>query len=210
MLAVLLLTLGSLSSDPVFNEGRALYDQLEYEQAVFRFQEVALRPELDAKDRAEALTWLGLSYAGAGNMDAARRAFVDAVVLAPEVALPVEVAPSLAQLFEDARQSAAARRAATDPAVPPSPAPQGPAPGLPLLPLAGVGAGAVVVLAGAGLAGLSVATFEGSKDKELFQTEAKAQVDAANLQLAVGSLLIPVGVAVGAASAFFLWPSGAP
>ena len=48
MFALLALALGSLSADPAFTEGCALYDQLEYEQAVFRFQEVALRQDLAA------------------------------------------------------------------------------------------------------------------------------------------------------------------
>jgi tetratricopeptide (TPR) repeat protein len=200
MWMVLLLALGALAEDPAFAEGRALYDQLEYEQAVFRFQEVALRPELAPEDQATALTWLGLSFAGTGNMDAARRAFVDAASLKPELTLPVEVAPALQQLFDDAHQEALRRRAEARPSPTPNPVP----------PPGAVADEAVPVVGGAGLAGLSFATWEGAKDKQLFQADAKAQLDAANLELGAAWVLMPVGAAVAATATWFLLDGAGP
>lgn len=213
MLAVLAFTLGSLAGDPAFTEGRALYDQLEYEQAVFRFQEVALRPELAPEDKATALVWLGLSFAGTGDMEAARRSFVDAATLQSELALPVEVAPALQQLFDDARAEAQARREKAPPLPPPGP---GPAPvpvadeAVPVLPLVGVALGAATLAGGVGLAGLSWATFEGAKDKQLYQADAKGQLDTANLELGVAWALVPAGTAVAAASVWFLLAGAEP
>lgn len=210
---VLLLALGALAEDPAFAEGRALYDQLEYEQAVFRFQEVALRPELAPEDQATALTWLGLSFAGTGNMDAARRAFVDAASLKPELTLPVEVAPALQQLFDDAHQEAQRRRAEARPSPTPNPVPPPAAAAdeaVPVLPLVGVALGAATLVGGAGLAGLSFATWEGAKDKQLFQADAKAQLDTANLELGAAWVLMPVGAAVAATATWFLLDGAGP
>ncbi len=215
MVWVWVFALGALGDDATFAEGRALYDQLEYEQAVFRFQEVAVRPDLAGADKAVVMTWLGLSYAGTGSMDAARRAFVDAATIDAAVALPVEVAPALQQVFDDARQEAARRRAEQPlPADPPAehstspaPVPSSPAPALPLI---GAAAGAAALVGGVGLAGLSWATFEGAKDKQLYQADAKARLDAANVELGVAWALVPAGAAVLAASAWLLVEGGPP
>lgn len=215
MLVAWLLALGSLGSDPAFVEGQRLYDQLEYEQAVFRFQEVALRPELPPEDRASALTWLGLGYAGAGSLDAARRSFVYAARAWPGVALPVEVSPALARLFDDAK-----REAATFPTAPLSPtpatAPSEPstppekAGDFPVLPAAGLAAGATVAAAGVGMVVLSAVTFGAAQDKQLYQGDAKAQLDLANVELGVAYALIPIGLTVATASAWLLMGAGTP
>lgn len=217
MLVLWALMLGSLAGDPAFTEGQQLYDQLEYEQAIFRFQEVAVRPELSPEDRATALTWLGLTYAGVGNMNAARRSFVDAARAWPAVSLPVEVAPSLVRVFEDARRSATAQGSPTSA---PRPVPMPPATStaassrdegeLPVWPAVGIAAGAAVVVAGVGLAVVSAATYAGAQDQQLYQPEAKAQLDLANLELGAGYVAIPIGLAVTAASAWLLLEGGAP
>lgn len=203
MLPMILLVMGALSDDPIFMEGCKFYDELEYEQAVFRFQELALRGDLPATDAATALAWLGLSYAGTGNMPAARRAFVDAVRRDPQVAIPVEVSPSLAQVFEEARAEAPKLPEPRE-AAPVSPPPTQPETSINLLPALGVAGGAVVVIAGVATAGVSTVTWAGAQDKQLFQSEARSQIETANAQLAVAWVLVPAGLAVVGVSTLFL------
>lgn len=207
--------IASLQGDASFDAGCKLYDQLEYEQAVFRFQEVTLRPGLSPEDRATALAWLGLSYAGAGNPDAATRAFSDAARASAAVTLPVEVSPSLQQLFDDAKADVAAHPLPA-PAVgpttgvgPAAPVSGGAAPS-PVVPGVGVAVGGAALFGGVALAAVSAVTYGGAQDKRLFQQDAKSALDTANVELGAAYLLIPAGLVVGGVSAFFLTESLQP
>lgn len=208
MFALALLTIASLNADTAFNEGRKLYDDLEYEQAVFRFQEVALRADVVGADRATALVWLGLSYAGVGDEDAARRAFVDGARADATLVLPVEVSPRLAELFDDAKRAAAATAIAppTQPTtiVVPSDAPP---PDDSTSILAGVGTvtGVLLVGTGVGLAVLCAVNYDNASDRTATQVAAKAALDEANLELVGAALLIPVGAAMAGVAGFLFF-----
>jgi tetratricopeptide (TPR) repeat protein len=204
-LAFALALAASLDGDAAFAEGLRLYDELEYEQAAFRFQEVALRNPAPGPDRARVFVYLGLSFAGAGDLDAAKRAFVDAARADRTVALPVEVSPSLQQLFDEAKASAPEEPAPLEPA----PAPQAGSGGgpMPILAIVGAVGGGVLVIAGAGLAvlcGVSYNEALTAKERDATQLEAKGALDRANLSLAGAGVLIPVGLALAGVSAFLL------
>jgi hypothetical protein len=215
VLVIALLVVGAVQADPSFVEGKKLYDQLEYEQAVFRFEELATKASLSPSDRAQALLWLGLSYAGAGNFDAAKRAFSDAAKNDATVALPIEVSKRLAKLFADAKVEGVARAeadtkaAAAAPPPPPPPPPAAPvaAPkptsSPPYLAYAGIGGGVLALAGGAALGGLCAVSYGSATNKAHFASDAKASLDQANIELAAAAVLVPVGVAISAASTFF-------
>lgn len=89
----------SLEGDEGFEDGVRLYKGLEYEQAIFRFEEVAVRPGLTPSDKATALVWLALCYAGTGDFEAARRDLGDALRTDASVQLPVNTSPRVVSLF---------------------------------------------------------------------------------------------------------------
>src|SRR5207248_1354167 len=98
--------------DPAFEEGQRLYKALEYEQAIFRFEEVAVRPSIEPADKAQALMWLGLSYAGTGDLESAKRDFRQALVVDDALALPPTISPRIATIFEDLRTDVRKEKAA--------------------------------------------------------------------------------------------------
>jgi hypothetical protein len=78
-----------LADDEAFVAGRELYQQLEFEEALIRFQEVSLGEDRTDEERALAFVWAGLAYAQLGRFD-------------PDVALPDGVSPKIAKVFEGA------------------------------------------------------------------------------------------------------------
>jgi|GEM_PF-1866336 len=110
------------STHPDFTQGKTLYMELEYEQALFRFQKAALDASAPASDRAQALVWVAMCYAGVGDETAAKRALEDAAVLDGTIQLPREAAPTLRPWMTAAKQKAAKAKA-TAPAPAPAPTP---------------------------------------------------------------------------------------
>lgn len=197
-----------LADDPAFVEGQRLYQESEYEQAVFRFQTAALVADRAAAERARALTWLGLAYAGAGDAEAARRAFEDALLLDPQATIPVEVSPKIEEEFEAVRAALAATPraapASAHPPAPPGPPRAAPESGGPWVLAGSVGAlGALCVAAGAVATGFAFANKGIIDDPETFQDDAAraqverdAQVIAAAALFGAGALLLGGGAMV--------------
>lgn len=97
-----------LDDDPAFKDAVTLYDDLELEQAVLRFQELALDADRPGEERARILAWLGLSYAQLGRFDDAKRNFELAVRAKADIELPRPAADKVRILLEDARKAAPA------------------------------------------------------------------------------------------------------
>lgn len=195
ILALAFIALGSLAGDEAFDQGVQLYKGLEYEQAAARFAEVASRPDLAAPEKAEALAWLGLCLAGTSDLDAARRTLKNAVLTDPAVRLPTATAisPRIQKLFDEVLAEA---KAAPPPPPPPRPPPDAP---LPLLPTALVAGGVVAAAVGVVLALLAVGHLQQANDPEAFQDDAKAAIDAANVEGVSATVLLAGGAAVAAA-----------
>lgn len=207
-----------LAGDPAFDDGVRLYRALEYEQAIFRFQEVAVRPGLPGDDKAEAFTWLGLAYAGTGDLEAARRMFMDALRADPATKLPAEVSPRVVSLFEEVKGAIKAEATATRPppdgepdklppdggGAPPSPR-EGKARDL-LIPLATTGAGVVLLIGGGALAAAAADHWKtaSNPDPDAFQDDVKAALDAMNIEVAAAAFVLPVGAFLAGLGAFLL------
>jgi hypothetical protein len=199
----------ALAGDPSFDEGVRLYNELEYEQAIFRFEEIALRPGQAPADKATALVWLGMSYAGTGDLDSARRMFGDALRVDAATALPPNVSPRIVAMFDEVKAAAVT----VVPEKPVEPAPlapstpevktpeekpsEGPSVGL----IAAATAGGVGVAALG--AGALFAVFAGGHYTQLtatnpkpFQDEAKTLRDTMNLEITGAAVLIPTGLAL--------------
>src|SRR4051794_23673696 len=115
---VLLLSLpASLDGDATFEQGKQLYEHLDYERAALRFHEAALVPGRPPADRALLNVWLGLVYATMGELDNAGKhrdeaGRDDVAVRAPDIP-----PPSVAALLGAARAREQQRGA--DAAMPP-------------------------------------------------------------------------------------------
>lgn len=204
------------ATSPAFDEGRRLYFDLEYELAVFRSRDAVRDTELAPKDRALALAWLGLAYSQVAEMESAKEAFVEAVRLDPEVALPKDASPppKALQLLEEARREALAAREPPPPttapeepaAVPPSLLQEGGGRGFGPLLFAGggvvAGLGVLAVAAGGGLGLLALsAAKEGNAapfqdDAKRFKDQAESSALFANIAYLAGGALVAVGVAM--------------
>ncbi len=211
LLSLALVLMTSLDGDDAFAAGRASWDQLEYEQAVFRFQEVAIRSDLSLEDKATAFVWLGISYGSVGDAMAARRAFTDALRANPAQTLPVEVSPKIEHIFAEARAampaaSETATTTATTTGVVPAATPATAADNT--MAIATASTAAVLVVAGLGLGAISAATFAQASDPDAFQSDAKAAVDAANLELVAAAVAIPLGLALGGVAGFLFAQQG--
>jgi len=204
-----------LADDPSFVEGQRLYQESEYEQAVFRFQTAALVADRPAGERASALMWLGLAYAGAGDSASARRAFEDALRLSPAATIPVEVSPKVEEDFLAVRAALAEAPPRTPPpgaaSTAPDARPDSPVRDAPWVLAGGIGAlGALCVAAGAVATGLAVVNKGIIDDTETFQDDAaRAQVDR-DVQVAAAAALFGAGVLLlggsGAVLAFDVGP----
>ena len=107
MLLALLATAGaSVDESPAYREALVLYQELEFEQAVLRFEDALATPDLADADRARALLWIGVCRGQLGHHEATQRAFREALSLAPYTELPTLVPPSVAETFEAERRKA--------------------------------------------------------------------------------------------------------
>jgi hypothetical protein len=210
-LALLLLASG-LTDDPAFQEGLRLYRDVEFEQALFRFQEAATAPGRPDEDKVVLFQWLGMTYAALERVEASDRAFRDALRLDPRAALPPDAAPKLRERYEELRAEVKAELIKEEqPAPPPQPPDSQPEPepagapaegGIGMTPLlfasAGV-AGAAAVLAGAAgglVIALATQTVAVAEDPEEFQDERIAALERANTQLGIGYGLFAAGGAM--------------
>ena len=193
----------ALAGDPAFEEAMKLYKALEYEEAIPKLATITNRPGLPANDKATALMWLGLSHAGAGDMDNARVALAAALESDANIALPEKVSPRITAMFEQLKADAAAR-VKKPPADDPPPPPDEPTPAKPLsMTLVGggvaAGVGVLAIVGGSVLALLAAGELETANDREQFQSDAKAALDTANGEVAGAAVLLPLGAALAAA-----------
>jgi hypothetical protein len=207
--AALVLLAGALEDHPAFVEGQNLYRDLEFEVAAEKFRAASEDGELEAADRATALVWEGMCWAGIGDEGKARGVLKSALEIDPEVALPEIAPPKVRQLVDELIDEVAGVGAVEEVAPQPEPQPESqPEPEaeaggeLPMMMIAGgsvAGLGALAVVAGGGLAGLSVVQFGDAESKVAagaFQDEVVASLDLANLELGAGVATGLVGLAL--------------
>lgn len=126
---VLALAAAPIAEDPTFQKALALYEDLEFEQAILQFQALAIRTDLEKDEKAQVLMWLGVSYGQTGNLDAARQHFALALAEDPDAQVPVRVSPDLNEIVQEERKKAEEQAAANPPDEPPDdPPPDDPPP----------------------------------------------------------------------------------
>lgn len=196
-LVTALLVFGAAAEDSpafqeLFEEGVELYRDLEFEDAVSRFEEAAAIEEASNEERAHLLVWVAMCRAGVGDDDGARQALRHALDLDAEPRLPEVAPPKVARFVSELQEERAA--AAVEPAAPePAPAPvEPPASEVPVMLVAGgatAGVGAVA-LAGAGLFSvLAALSLDEARKPDAFQSDAVSALGSANLQAATAGVL---------------------
>ncbi len=119
LILALVIAAAGVQTDPIFVDANRLFNELEFEQATFRYEQLALRRDLSAEDRALVLMWLGTSQAKAGDLDNAARSYELALSLDPSATVPTAVSPKVVRLVDAIveklrkTQEAAAKEAAT-------------------------------------------------------------------------------------------------
>ncbi len=205
MLSVLPLALAvasALAGDPAFDEAMKLYKALEYEEAIPKLASITNRPGLPPSDKAIALMWLGLSHAGAGDMDNARTALAAALEADATLALPERVSPRISAMFDQLKADAAAKAAKPPDQPPPPDDPPPPEKPLSMTLVGGgvaAGVGVLAIIGGGVLAALAAGELETANDRNQFQGDAKAALDTANAEVAGASVLLPLGAGLAAA-----------
>jgi hypothetical protein len=203
LLLVALLTASAVVDDAAFKEGAKLYDALDYDRALVKFQDAAKRATTSG-DKATAALWIGLASAGAGDLDTAAQQFELALRLDRTLQLPKNTSPTLVARFEEIRQALAKEQPA--PLVqekPPEPPPStSPAPNI--LVIGGAvtaGLGALALVGGGVMTALIFVDLGKANDKSSFPDDARKANAAAGSDATVALVLFPVGVVVGGAGA---------
>ena len=119
ILAATLALAGTLDTNEAFQEGVGLYQELEFEQAIFRFESAALSSDLTDQERAMVFGWMAMSYAGIGKVDGAKRSLKNALAKDPEVTLPQFAPPKVKEWLAEVKaempsSSSAGKTPATD------------------------------------------------------------------------------------------------
>jgi len=196
-----------LAEEPAFVDAVALYDELELEQAVLRFQELALDEGRSADERAEILVWLGLTYAQLGRFDDASRQFGLAVRARRDVELPRPAGDKVRLLLEDARKTAPVQAAPDDPReteeeadAPPEKAADDEPKKSPLPTILRISSLVAAGVAGVGVAGASVIAFSSVAWFININNDPNAtQVDVADVTENANSGLIVAAIIAGSA-----------
>jgi tetratricopeptide (TPR) repeat protein len=118
---VVLIASAPLTEDPDYTTAIQLYQNVEFEQALFRFQSAAIKPGLNDAERAELFLWIGLCYGNIGDLESAERQFRDGLKLFPSAPLPQpNTSPIIIDLFKRVKDEVNKAAAATpaDPAPP--------------------------------------------------------------------------------------------
>ncbi len=222
-----------VEQDPDFVEAVGLYNDLEFEQSIFRLQDVALNDALSDDERALVFVWMGINYGQLGDLRAADRAFEQGLRRDPDILLPTPVPPSVEQRFARARSrvqedEADADRPAPPPPIEPTPAPvkqdagaprtQAPVPPNVAAVATGVGAtGALAVgLACAAVAAYALvgafAQYQLAQSKQRTQRDAQDRIAWANAAglVAAGAGVVGVSALVGSGTlvGVTVWLSG--
>jgi tetratricopeptide (TPR) repeat protein len=93
-----------LAEDPAYTTGLTLFEDFEYEKAVFRFQEALEVKDRSAADRATILIRLGMTWAELRRNDKATARFKEALLLDPLAALPPDASPKIKEMLDGARR----------------------------------------------------------------------------------------------------------
>jgi hypothetical protein len=189
-----------VSADPL-SHGIDLYHAFEFEQAVFAFEQAAIDTELDPKERARALVWLGMAQGAASKTGAAQASFKRALSLDREAQLPEAVSPKLEELFAEAKAAVDATPPRKAPPPPPPPPPPDPSVVPSPMLYAGfgaVGAGALLGIAAGGSYLFALSKAAEAEDPKTFQDDAKGALDTANV---AAGIAIGAGLLAGAAVA---------
>jgi hypothetical protein len=214
---------GALEDDDVYVAATELYAELELEQALYRFQEVALNPALTPREKAYVYSWIGLCYSGLGEAGTSEDIWRTALELSIDVPLPPVASPKLKSEFEKLRATERTKQqqAAAAEAPPPEeePAPRGPVvseqpattarparpardwdsdrPSFPILAVGGstLLVGGVAAGVGSAIFGyLTTLSLEDANDQSNFQDVAADHVRDANWQ---GTTSLALGIAGG-------------
>jgi len=192
-----------LDDDPTFKEGRRLYDELEFEQAIFRFEQAAQVEGRTPPELARLKMWVGVSHGQLGDFTRAGEAFRAAVDLDEKAEVPVPVSPKLDALLKNARAEREARLR-EDAADGTAPAPKGGGGGeVDPLGIAlwtgaialGVAGGLAFMVTG-GLGAFSLMTYSSASDMTVTQVEAQRLVDQANFAAGGAAVTGGVGLAL--------------
>ena len=101
---------GAAAQEAPLERARQAYSEGRFDAALPAFDEALRTPGHAPAELAEIHFHLGILRALLGDMDAARRAFDIALVIAPDLSVPPELGPDLGGLFEEAREALAGRR----------------------------------------------------------------------------------------------------
>jgi hypothetical protein len=99
-----------LDDDPAYKEGMRLYEDFEYERAVFRFKEALRVKDRTNSDRAVIGLRLGMTYAELRDDQGALDAFEAALTEDPLLVLPSDASPKIKDMLDQARQAVRGKR----------------------------------------------------------------------------------------------------
>jgi tetratricopeptide (TPR) repeat protein len=208
MLFAALLLAAALAEEPTYKDGVRLYEQVDLDGAIARFNEALAIPAITDVEKATLHAWIALSHAQLGRKDDATASFRAAVKLDRNVKLPALAPPDVEAQLEAARAELPAPAATPDPSAPVDPAGPGavaPSAGPPLVSMITGGAGIALLLAGGATFAIGLDTAFRQAFEAEFNDDARALVDLAYLEYAVAGGLAGAGaVGLGAAVIFTL------
>jgi tetratricopeptide (TPR) repeat protein len=219
-LVLLLAAPASLDDDADYTKAVELYQEIELERSIERFESALAKEGLAPDERARCWAWIGLAHGQLARADDARRAFERAVAEDPEVRLPAAAPPQIEEMLEEARAAEKARRAAEAEKAaaeaaanePPPAAPAPPPPAWvqywPTVASAGTAGLGVVALGSAGVIAV-LGLDKGMRQawEVSYNDEANRLVDQMYTDLTLASAVTVVGLgALGAAVGFLFVP----
>lgn len=101
-----------LEEDPAYSEGMRLFEDFEYEKAVFRFKDALRVEDRSPAEKATVLIRLGMTYAELRDEASARESFLEALQADPLAVLPADASPKIKTLLDEARAELRQARAA--------------------------------------------------------------------------------------------------
>jgi hypothetical protein len=195
----------ALHDDADYRAAADRYRDLDYEQALFTFERLSIRPELTSAEKAEVLLWMALCYDGVGNALAAERMMNEALSRARDVQFPVKASPDILARLEALRAALPPEASPEPTPAPAQPAPApAPPPAVPWLALAASGSAAVAVV-GAGVLGVvSGVQWAAANDDTRFADE-RQQAHQLYTGTLVGAAALGVAGAALGGVAGYLW-----
>lgn len=188
-----LLVAAALADEPAYKEGVRLYEQVDLDGAIARFNQAFAASSVTPIEQATLHAWIALSHAQLGRKEEALASFRNAVKLDRNVKMPALAPPDVEAQLEAARAELPPE-VVTPPPV--DPTEDGP----PLVAIITGGAGLVLLLAGGATFAVGLDTAFRQAPQAAFNDEARALVDTAYLEYAVAGSLAGAGaLGLGAA-----------